>query len=299
MIKRILVLFLVLFVCQSLLFSLGIQEKAFDKFDTALSDGTELYNQGDLPGAEQQFNLAATSLNAKTAAFGYYNHGTVLAELAEQSQDTEEKRTQLNSAYESLKRSIDLRALSDKEDLQARQNMQTVREMILQLPQEQESDNQQDQQDQQDQQNSQSSDNNQSGESGESQSPQTPDDLLKQQKELSDKTQSGNESDQDLAQQQEKLQNATEQTAQQNRQNSEALNEASEQQSNAAEALKQGDRDKAAEHQQLAEEALAKAVEGEQGDQEMEDILNQEADYEEQQNRIDTKGGISDAERNW
>ncbi|MBC8452721.1 MAG: hypothetical protein H8D65_02575 [Spirochaetes bacterium] len=235
MIKRISVLLLLLSVCQTLLFSLGMQEKAIDTFDTALSEGTVRYNQGDLPGAAQQFNLAATSLRTKTAAYGYYNHGTVLAEMAEQSQDTEEKRTLLNSAYESLKRSVDLKALSDEEVLRARQNMQIVRERLLQLPPEQKSDNQQDQQDenqqadenQQDQPDQQNQPNNQGQNS---QSPQTPDDLLAQQKKLSDKTQNGNE---------------------------------------------------------------------EKGDQEMEDILNQETAYEEQQNRLETKGGISDAERNW
>lgn len=317
MIKRISVLFLLLFVSQSALFSLGMQEKASDTFDTALSEGTVLYNQGDLLGAAQQFNLAAASLHAETAAFGYYNQGTVLAEMAEQSQDTEEKRTLLTSAYDSLKRSVDLKALSDEDALRARQNMQIVRERLLQLPPEQESDNQQDQQDQQNenqqtdenQQNSQNSDNSQSGDSGQqnqpdnqgqnSQPPQTPDDLLAQQKELSDKTQNGNESDLELARQQEELQKATEEAAQQNIQNSETLNEAAEQQSNAAESLKQGDRGKAAEHQQLAEEALARAADEEKGEQEMDDILNQEADYEEQKNRLDTKGGISDAERNW
>lgn len=312
--KYILFLLLILIICQIILPAAGDQEAGYDNFENALAEGIELYNQGNLPEAGELFKHSAASTHAETAAAGYYNHGTVLAKMALDSQDVQEKKSLLENAYDSLKRAADLNTLSEKQALQARQNMQIVREQLLQIPPEQESEKQQNEEGDEDgeQQDSQSSESDQQGESGQqsgreegqnSQSPQTPEDLLKQQQDLSERTQNSNESDQNLAQQQEELRQASEETAQQNSQNSEALQEAAAQQKQAAEALKQGDRRQASEHQDLAEEALAKASgqesDTDEGDQEMEDILNQEADYEEQQKLLNSKGGISDAERNW
>jgi Ca-activated chloride channel homolog len=301
---------LLMIICQTLLPAAGNPEADTNNFENALTEGIELYNQGNLPEAEQRFKQSAASPLTETAAVGYYNQGTVLAQMAEQSQEVQEKRTLLEDAYESLKRAADLNSLSTKQTAHARQNMQIVREQLLQLPSEQDSKSQQDENgEKQDSQNGEESQQGESGQQGDqdqdqnSQSPQNPEDLLNQQQELSDKTQNSTESDQNLAQQQEELQQASEKMSQQDSQNSEALQEAAEQQKQAAEALQQGDREKAAAHQELAEEALAKAVEPEtdreEGDQEMQEILNQEAAYEEQQKLLNSKGGISDAERNW
>ena len=118
----------------------------------------------------------------------------------------------------------------------------------------------------------------------------TPQELLEEQKNLTEASGGGQGADDELADAQQQLSSDSEEAE---------LDEAAVSQAKAAEALRSGDREKALEYQKSAEKALENALADQRGNQEAEDIMNQEADYRAQKNKLDKKGGIFDAERNW
>jgi hypothetical protein len=273
---------------------------------SALANGVELFNKGDLSAAAKQFKQAAASENREESAAGYYNHGTVSAMLA-QDAEQDETRELLETACESLERAAAIGALPETQMKQAQKNLELSRKQLRLLPEQQENKAQdgnegekQDGQDGQSQQNEQSGQDSGSAQSGEdgSQSP-SPEDLLAKQKQLTGETERGEGSTQDLADEQKNLQKASQEMANDSPQTSDSLNEAAINQSRAAEALEQGDRSKAAEYQKMAEAALSEAKGTEDSDAEAESILDTEAEYEAQNNRLDKIGGIQDAKRNW
>ncbi len=105
-----------------------------------LRDGTAAFESGDAQKAIEMFAAAATSQEQAIAASGYYNHGTALAMIAEDSQNQEELPAMLESAYQSLKRAYSLKGLSDRDRGRTQRNMQIVRERLSQLQKESEQD---------------------------------------------------------------------------------------------------------------------------------------------------------------
>lgn len=269
----------------------------------SLASGIEQYESGNLEQAASEFKQAASGGNAETAAAAYYNYGTVQAELAQQAQDPEQKRTLLEDSYEALRRAAELDRLPAAQENQARRNMEIVREQISELPEPPPEGRENDKQDQsgdgQEGQDGPSSQNGRQQVTGDGQSgsaggeAQSPQDMLEQQRNLSERTENGSGSELQLSQQQKELQKASEEAG---------LNEAAINQAKAARALDEGDRKQASEYQKAAEESLQEAVKAEEeadGGSEAEDILNQEAENDAQRNRLDETGGITDADRNW
>ena len=268
------------------------QQEVVDPF----ADAAAQYSSGNLQEAAETFKRAASSADAETASAAYYNHGTVHAELARQTQDAAEKRELLESSYDSLKRAAEIGELPGEVQKQARRNMEVVRELLSQLPEDASQSQQQDGQDgdsEQSQEGEQSQQDGQqkNGQSGETSGSGTsdPQQMLQQQRELRNRTENGEDTDEQLARQQKQLQQASEDAGQ---------NEAALNQQKAAEALQQGEREEAAEYQKAAENALAEAA-GEEDGSEAEDILNREAEQKDNRRRLDQRGGISEADRNW
>lgn len=292
--KIFILLFFIALSAHPCLFASGNPEKN-DASSDQMSRGLEFYNEGNLKEAAAAFKQTAASDNPDKAAAGYYNYGTVSAILAEQDTEAGRQRELLEESYDSLQRSVKLGTLPSSQQKQARQNMEIVRQKIASLPPDQQKDeqqnrNQQDNGEQQktEQQEASGSGSEQSGQSGNRE--QTPQELLEDQQELTEATESGQGSDDNLADAQNQLRKAAEDAE---------LNDAAVKQAKAAEALREGDREKAMKYQKEAEKALESAIQDESGEQEADDILNQEAEYEAQKNRLDKKGGISNAERNW
>ena len=279
--------------------------------DTAyLSAGAEEYGSGNLQGAADLFKKAAASTDTGISSIGYYNYGTLQSELAGAEPDPAKKRQILEDAYAALNRSAGIGGLPEEQERQARRNMEVVREKLSMLPDEhggeqgeegegeaQAQENKNDgqsgessgEQGAPQQDGAQNGSSQQSADSQQSTSPRSPEDMLQQQRELSSRTRNGEGDNNNLADEQHQLQKESEAAEQ----NKAALN-----QSRAAEALRQGDREKAAEYQAAAERALEEAA-GEEQSGEAEEILNREAENAAERNRLDSRGGVNDAERNW
>ncbi len=288
-----------------------------------LSAGVELYSEGRLQEAADEFRKAAASEDGRTASAGYYNLGTVQAELAARAQTQDEKKPLLESAYESLKRAADIGRLPAEQMKNVRKNMQVVREELSKLPPPEDDENRDaggEQQDSGKDKNGQQ-ENNSSGspgeqsdsgsqqnsgsqqksgarqsdgaQSGNDNSGSNADEMKAQQQDLRERTESGSGSDGQLADEQRELQKSS---------GNAGFNEAAQNQAKAAEALDKGNREAAAEYQKAAEQAFADAAAAagqNDGNSEADDILDSEADRQKQQNRLDSRGGITDAERNW
>lgn len=243
------------------------------------TDAVASYESGNYSEAADIFKRMAASADLETSAAAYYNHGTILAELAAKSEDPASKRSFLEESFQSLKRASEIGALPAQQQKQARQNMEVVREHLSKLPEEQGEQSEQ----------SEQSD----GDSGEDSR-----DMLQKQQELSERTSNGEGSSQQLARDQQQLQQESEEAG---------LDDAAENQKKAAQALQEGKREEASAYQEAAERALAEASKSESADEsgtdaadaEAEAILNQEAEDAAERGRLDKRGGISDAERNW
>ncbi len=267
-----------------------------------LSGGIESYSNGDLDAALQEFRQAAASEDPKISAAGYYNQGTIEAELAEQLNEPAKKREALEAAYDSLRRAAEIGSLGSEQTRNVRRNMEVVRRRLSKLPppqnqqqnrQQESQQSQQSHQEQQPQQGGGQSEDAQSGGKKSSHEQPSNEHMLRQQQDLRNRTEKGQGSDEQLAAEQKQLQKQSEAAD---------MNEAAINQAKAAEVLKEGDRKKAVEYQKAAEQALQAQAESSgaeaEADAEAEDILNQEAERQ-RQDRMDSSGGIREADRNW
>ncbi len=270
-----------------------------------LSGGIESYSNGELEAALQDFRQAAASEDPKISAAGYYNQGTIEAELAEQLNEPAKKREALEAAYDSLRRAAEIGSLGAEQTRNVRRNMEVVRRRLSKLPppqnqqqtrqqqSQQPQQGQQSQQEQQPQQGDGQSEDQQSGGNQSSHEQPSNEQMLRQQQDLRNRTEKGQGPDEQLAAEQKQLQKQSEAAD---------MNEAAINQAKAAEALKEGNRKKAVEYQKAAEQALQAKTESSgaeaEADAEAEDILNQEAERQ-RQDRMNSSGGIREADRNW
>lgn len=110
----------------------GITEYLNTNETAQLNEGVNAYKSGDIQKAINFFYEAASSSNPEIASSAYYNHGTALAKAAESTKDQKEFLSMMEKAYQSIKRSFLLDALSKEEKINAQRNMQIIREKLLQ-----------------------------------------------------------------------------------------------------------------------------------------------------------------------